>query len=219
MALTKTLAEMRTDIRDKGGYHRSTVFTDAKLNRWINEAIREVYDLLVQKWEDYYTERQVLYTAAGFEEVPLPSDFYKIVGLFKVVGTDQEVPLRKSNIREMVGRTDAYVGVYGRSYLYRLQKKRLHLRPVPTGADVLHLYFIPYPLELEDDTDTWDTINGYERLIEEKVLLRCDLREEKPTVERERVIQQMEDSIRRAADARDAAEPFLLPDISYGGAY
>lgn len=50
-----TLAGFRTAIQTRGGYENSADVTTTVLDDAINEAIRELYDIMVSKWADYYT--------------------------------------------------------------------------------------------------------------------------------------------------------------------
>lgn len=50
-----TLANFRTAIQTRGGYENSADVTTTVLDDAINEAIKELYDILVGKWADYYT--------------------------------------------------------------------------------------------------------------------------------------------------------------------
>jgi hypothetical protein len=55
MSNTVTLASLRTAVQQRGGYENSQDITGTVLVGFINEAIAELYDLMVQKWADYYT--------------------------------------------------------------------------------------------------------------------------------------------------------------------
>ncbi len=214
MARTRTLTELISDVRVEGAYNRSNVFTDAILTRWINLGIAWVYDLLVQSWEDYYTTTDdSLVTVADQEYVTLPSDFYKLMRLDLQTSSQSWERLLTYGLAEENTYEDVVpYGRYGTVYRYRLQGDRIYLRPIPKTVDSLRIVYIPCATELSLGADTFDGINGFEDLIVQYVLRKCDAREQRPTNERDAEIQRQVNAIRRAADQRNAAEPFLLTD-------
>lgn len=52
---TVTLASLKLSVQQRGGYESSQDITSSILVAYLNEAFAELYDLVVQKWADYYT--------------------------------------------------------------------------------------------------------------------------------------------------------------------
>lgn len=213
MARTRTLTQLLSDVRVEGDYNRSAVFTDTILTRWINQAIAKVYNLLAAQDPDLYAKEGSLSTVADQDHVNLPSDFYKLLRLDILTSSDTYARLFKyalveeNNYQEIIGSATAES-----RYRYHVQAGKLKLRPTPPTVDTLRIVYVPSVTDLASGSDTFDGINGYEDLVVQYALLRCDLREEKPIGERAQVIQQYESAILTAEDARDEAEPHLLPD-------
>lgn len=202
---TVTLAEMRGAVRTRGDYENSDVFPDTLLTEWVNDALAEVYDLLVQTWEDYYTAEAALVTTIGNAAVALPTTFYKLLGVDWLNGGEYEA-LPSHRLRER----NRYGATTGRPQSYRIQGAELRLQPVPDAVYTLRLLVIPSCPKLAAAGDLWDGVNGYEALVIEKVLLLCDAREERPLGDRVARIQQLEARVRSAANARDAGEPYYF---------
>jgi len=213
MARTRTLTQLISDVRVEGDYNRSTVFTDAILTRWINQAIAKVYNLLAAQDPDLYATEGSLSTVAAQDYVALPSDFYKLLRLDIETSSGTYSRLFKYALVEENNYQDIISSATTESrYRYHVQASKLKLKPTPTVVDTLRIVYVPSVTDLVSGLDTFDGINGYEDLVVQYVLLRCDLREEKPIGERAQVIQQYESAILSAEDARDEAEPHLLPD-------
>lgn len=206
MARTLTLLELRTQVRQRGDYENSDVFTDAILTAWVNDAIAEVYQLLVQSDQLYYTIDTTLTATPGSDSIPLPADFYKLDGLDLRLGSSQFVPLPAHSIAER----NAYGQRTGRPVSYRVQANQIRLMPIPSSAETLRLAYTPCAAKLVSDSDTFDGINGWEHLLIAKVLLLCDEREERPLGDRMARIQALEAEVRTAADARNTSEPVYL---------
>lgn len=224
MAISRTLAQLRTAVRDRGDYNNSRVFTDTMLTEFINEAWEEVYAELVLKWEDYFTAEAspVLTTSVGVATVALPSDFFKLIRLDLQVATDDYLKLRRFNVAEEPAYDDAWISTpYGRGYVYRIQGDNLVLRPTPVSVDTLRLLYVPQPTALSADGDTVDPkgVPGVAELVIQLALFRADTREERPTAEREREIARLWERVNRWADARSGDEAFLLPDHGRGVGY
>lgn len=205
MARTFTLAELRTELRLRGDYEDSGVFTDATLTAWVNDAIAEVYELVDQACENYFVTETSLTTTANSDTVSLPATFYKLVGLDFLDGNIY----RRLGAHDIQART-RYGTLAGQPRSYRLQGGALRLLPTPDAAYTLRLLYIPAAPKLSADGDTFDGINGFESLVVQKALLLCDMREERPLGDRMAIIQKLEDRVRTAVSARDAGEPHWL---------
>lgn len=221
MARTRTLTNLLSDVRVEGDYNRSAVFTDTILTRWINQAIARVYNLLTAADPELYAKEASLTTTASQDYVNLPADFLKLLRLDILTSTSTYARLfryalaEENNYQDLIGNATTES-----RYRYNVQGSKIKLKPTPGVVDTLRIVYVPCVTDLSLGSDTFDGLNGYEDLVVQYVLLRCDLREEKAIGERLQVIQQLEAAIRAAADARDEAEPFLLPDNtswSWGG--
>lgn len=217
MANARTLAQLRTSVRLRGQYERSADITDAILTEFVNEAIAEVYDLIVGKYDDYYTVLSPTFQfTAGVDTYPLPTAHYKL----RKVEIQMDATRWRRLYPHAIEAAHLYTtwGLLSKSYRYRLQGQNLVFVPTPMAVETLRIYYIPVAPRLVNADDTFDGINNYEELVIQLALLRCKSREELPSDEIEREIQRLQMRILKASDARDAAEPFYLSSQGPGGA-
>lgn len=165
-----TLAELRTQIRERTDQTDSTFIEDAELNRFINQSQKELYDLLVSSNEDYYTNDPVSFTvASGSDTFSLPADFYKLRGVdISLNGNaDEFTTVRPFEFGERNRANTSLVRhIYGRSTVrYRLRQNKLAFVPKDKAPGEYRLWYIPRAPDLVNDTDTFDGINGWEEYI------------------------------------------------------
>lgn len=213
---TRTLAQLRTSVLRRGSWEGSDdLLPDndpSMMNEFINEAIRELWDLMIQKWEDYYTTEATLATVAGNDSIALPATFYKFRKL-EILASGTLAGVDEHMIRLMPHDLEAshrFRSIDGKRYRYRIQGGALRLVPRPQAVETLRLFYIPYATELAADGDTFDGINGYEELAIQFAMMRVEKRQDLPIEETMREIDRLTKRIRTAADGRDAAEPMYL---------
>lgn len=195
--------DIRNRVRDRAGIRRSTVFTDGKLNEWINGAIRDFYDILIEANEDYYTDETTLSVSSGSSSVGLPSDFYKLRAL-DLVKSDHK-KLYPFGIAERHLQDED-----GEPSYYRLQKDQIYLAPTPDNDEDIRIIYTPTAPQYSSDGVDIDFINGYERYVEFVVVRDVRLREQQPLTDIEREIQRQEQRIRASAKPRDSGQPINL---------
>lgn len=211
MARTITLANLRTGIRRRGDWENSTAITDPVLDDVINSAIAEVWDVLIDRWADYYITRSNLTATAGVEAITLPTTFYKLRKVELLWSGTVDTPQARYVNVPPVDLKAAHLPTYGsRAYRYRIAGASLYLSPFPPQAETMRLWFIPYATVLTADGDTFDGINGYEELAMAVAHRRLLVREDLPTNEVDAEVARLIARVRSDADSRDAAEPFYL---------
>lgn len=208
MARLVRLDAIRTEIVNQGGYKNSPVFTTAVLNAWISRAIAKVYDFVWQSGEDYYTAETTLPTVAASDSIALPADFLKLIGASRLDGTTYR-RLRRLEIH----RWSEFEGSSGKPHWYRLQGAAMRLSPVPDAIYTIKLLYTPVAPTLTVDADTFDSIDYFDELVIAEVLLKCAGRDERQFADMRQTIAGLEQSIKRRANARDAAEPIYLADL------
>jgi hypothetical protein len=205
MPRTITLLELRTDLRALTGFENVPDPSDTFLNRVLNDAIAETWDLLIQKWDDLYTTSSDVNVTIGTGSVPLPTTFFK---LRKVECQSGARWVRCLPFDLSVSHN--FRSVTGKRYRYRLQGNNLMLSVPTTGAETFRVWFIPYSPRLTADADTFDGVNGFESLAlqmaRRDVYDRFDMPIDSPLQK----IEKLTARIRTAADGRDATEPFSL---------
>ncbi len=75
-----TLENLRDRARSRTDMVDSEFVTDTELDAWLNQGYMELYDLVVNAFEDYFTVSEAFSISSG-NTAPLPPDFYKLRGL------------------------------------------------------------------------------------------------------------------------------------------
>lgn len=208
-----TLATLRTRARQLGDYENSTVFTDAVMTAWVNEAIGDYCDLLDEHHEGYRDTSGTISTVAGTATVALPSNFLKARSV-DILDSGRYRPLTMLQPGNMaLGFDDGR----GRPVAYLHAGASLELFPTPDAVYAIRVRYVPAVTELAADGDTIDVPNGWEAYIIHQTLLRCDQREERPLGDRLAAIDRLKARIVRAAEGRNATEPAYLPIPGEGG--
>lgn len=206
MALSKTLAQLRTALKIRAGMNSTGVsvdLTDAVLNEIINDAVYEGWDVIVGKWLDYFTTTASIAVIAGTSSYAVPTLFYK---LRLLEHSDQEKlePIALEDRHHFHGQT-------GRPRRYMPVNRLLYVFPTPSTAETLTLWYIPIKAELTADGDTLT----FDVPIELKYILAIAWRDvlDRQNLDPSPALQKMaqyEAKLRTAADAVDATEPFYL---------
>lgn len=190
--------------------------TDSELNSYINFAIADLHDLLVESYSnDYFIESQTSTTVSGVADYALPSDFYKLRGVdIKLLGNDF-INVRPFNFNERNRFQDfGSWTLLGLSNIrYRLMGSNIKFSPIPDSAIEYRLWYIPKATKLVSDSDTLDDINQYSDFVVITAALKMLNKEESDISalagERQRIIER----IQHAAQNRDAAQPESISDI------
>lgn len=214
MAATVTLLSMRTDVAVRGGYENSADITPAILNTFINEAVKQVWDILKSKRDDMLVTSTTLPTVIGVDATALPPTFYQ---LRKLEIADSSAPSGWRRLRQTsLDVSHQYAQLFGKRYRYRLQGPSIVLHPTPQAIETLRIFFIPTAPQLAADGDTFDGVNGYEDLVFQLALFRCRDRQEQDLASCTREIARLTAQISSASDGRDV-EPFYLNPYGAGG--
>lgn len=220
MPKSVTLTEFILRFRNRGGYRNSTVFTDAIITEFVNSSLEDVWNLLVNTWEDYYLrEDSSTSTAAGTEEYGLSTDFYKLRRLEIADTGGRFRKLRPAGL-ERLNRLREESGEPSRYHLRGIENSpsepeyvpKVILAPTPAFVRTLRITYIPVAQTLVNPTDAWDSINGFDELVTQMALLKADMRENIGTAERERVIADLRDELFSSAPNRDAGEPVRMSE-------
>lgn len=217
MARTVTLSDMRTRVRQRADMVNSTFVTDAEVNQFINDAIAELYDLLMQKFGDDY------FTVSGPEtsfvtnqlDYALPDDFLKEVGVDLKIDSQNWVTLKpfmfteRNRFNNILSRG---VLAYNTTY-YKLVGNNLQFTQIPGNNTKFRLWYIPYQPVLVSDSDTFDGFNGWEKYPEIVAAITCLNKEESDTVSLERELGRILKRVEDASQNRQAGMGYRVTDV------
>lgn len=164
MARTRQLLEMRDDAYKRADEENNTArFPTDEVDRYVNQGIAAVYDLLVDaRGQEYYeaTPADTVMTTA--QTYPLPSTFYQLIKARIIVGVRQSWDLEPFTNAEESIIEDAQTAS-GPLY-YQLRAGNIYVSPIPTAGLTLRIRYVPASpvIPSSPGTGTFDGINGWE---------------------------------------------------------
>lgn len=162
-----TLAQLKSQARDRADMTNSQFVSDSELVNYINGSIAELHDLLIAAYDnDYFITEYTFNTVSGTDSYALPNDFYKLRGIDSKIGTDQWFTLQPFNFNERNSKNDlvAYLA-YGNNFRYRIIGSEVVFSPVPQGIYSIKLWYIPVATKLTSDSDTLNDINQFSEYV------------------------------------------------------
>lgn len=226
MAALVTLATLRSRARlyanaRPGG--ASQHVSDTDLNAIINDCLKELYDVLVAaRGHDYYTTltTSALSTIPGQVEynmlTAIPT-FYELQSIALIwSATDWEPMGDFSPGEEALYRSRAVWGRWSPK-AYRLTSTKLTILPAPTTTTQLAIRYIPAFVEMTQDNETFDGVNGWDLLVTLNAAIAMRSLEQRETgdLEKRRDVQYAR--IESMAADRAASEPKRVQDVQPEG--
>lgn len=214
MAYARSLASLRESVLVHGQYENSADITPAVANEYINDALVESYDRIVERGDDYYTVLgDAFTTTSGTNTYSLPSDFYKLRKVEILISGSADDPQARWQRLFPISVDDTHrrVVVGSKRYKYRVARASLILYPTPsTVIETLRVYYITQAPQLIVDTDTVQ----FDTPVEEHLVIHMALREiyqrqDLSTAQIDARIERLTAQLRSASD-HDASEPFYL---------
>lgn len=219
-----TLAQIRTQCRERADMTDSTFITDTELDSYINASIAELHDLLIAAYnEDYFMEEvQISATTSLTYDLPNGTNYSAAPKFYKLRGFDVKrgaggdwATVKRFNFNrrneQSVGTT---LSVLGLPYLeYRLTGSKIRLNRTPDSGLIFRLFYYPAATVLVDDADEYDDINGFAEYVVVDCAIKMLNKEESDT----QVLMVQKDSLRKRIEGmakdRDVNEPESVTDI------
>lgn len=170
---TRTLAQLRTEIRNRGEIDSDFV-PDSELNRMINAAYADYYGYLVDCNRDLFLSSGTISVSSGTQTYALPTDCWKIVGVEVLEGSDYYT-LTAFNFSE---RNRCKDGSDKLATRYRAMADNLWLEPKPQWSGTIKIWYIPEPTELSADGDTVRSYAGWEECVVLHALIQYKVKAE-----------------------------------------
>lgn len=211
---TATLANIRTQVRERCDIENSEFITDSELNSYINLSYADLYDKLVSAFEDYYLTSTTSTVSAGSSSFSVPNDFYKLKAVDYQLSDGNFVSLNKFNFSE---RNNKYnnTGSLNNNYniRYRLVGNTIELIPTNQATGTYKIWYVPVYTTLSSDSDTLDGVNGWEEYIIVDACIKCLTKEESDTSEFQRQKQYQLKRLEEMKINRDIGQPDTITDI------
>lgn len=179
-----TLLQIKTRARQKADMENSNYIGDPELLNYINEALYTWYDIMVSAYEDYFLPAEpLLFTLPvgtdGLQD--LPADFYKLAGLDRNISTgstDRFYPMKKTPWRGRTNTENTFRYALTANVTYRIFKDKIQMTPKDSANGNYQLWYIPTATPFVTDTDSIDTVNGFENLLIVDVAIKMLAKEE-----------------------------------------
>jgi hypothetical protein len=152
----KDLALVWLDDVDQGYY------TDTIMDRFINQAQREVQKKLLKAGDDYYTICVETSTVANQRDYQLPTDFFQLMRIERITQgsgdtatTERIYPITRNEV-DVAGYNTTGSAGQGLPFNYVINKNTFSLYPVPSSVVTLRLWYAPRVADMSLDADTPD---------------------------------------------------------------
>lgn len=235
-----SLAALRLQAQQRADRVNSNFVTTSEWNRYINQAMFELYDLLVTVYEDYFMATPAAFVADGttflyglpdgtstfkngitlanFVAAPL----YKLLGVDLALQTSNNayvtVQRFKFEDRNRFVYPNTASTIYGVFNLqYRMMGNQIMFIPTPSSGQTIRLWYIPRLTELLSDTDTTSVgISGWTEYIIVRAAKYALDKEESDTSHLDNELLFLKKRIEESAMNRDAGEPDTVADTRIG---
>ena len=222
---TTTLQNLVDRTRQRADMEGSTFVSDTEVIGYINVAMAEIHDILVDRYEDYYVSSQQ-FTLPTDNPGTLPNTFYKALGVdFNTGGTTYR--LRRFSFQERnVYNSPALVAGRVTNTLYAIQGAEIKFIPSPTVSGTASLFFVPEAQQFATSgsgfmdatvvTKPPAVAFGYEEYVVVDAAIKCLQKEESDVQMLMVQKQQLKERIENAASNRDQGEPTAITDSRAG---
>lgn len=143
--LGKVISNVRSMLNQPNAANSN--WSDAQLTLWINQGVQRYFGEVVQNVEGHWTKTALLDIASGVETVDLPTDFFEIKSLWKIVSDGAVVLPYLNSISDSYSTISGETGgeTYFPSYYFR--ENKIVLRPVPQMSETggLRIEYIYFP--------------------------------------------------------------------------
>lgn len=211
-----TLAELKTQARQRADQENSEFVSDSELTTYINASIAELHDLLIASYCDDYVMEEHLFMGTADINYPLPSNFYKLRGVdVRMSVTGQWATVKRFNFNRRNENNSQYAwNLLGAPYLeYRLVGSNIRFNRTPDTNLQFRIFYYPVAAKLVNDADEYDDVNQFGEYVVVDAAIKMMQKEESDV----RVLASQKEALRQRiiamAAGRDANEPASVTDI------
>lgn len=236
-----SLGAIRLKAQQRADRVNSQFVTLTEWNSYINQAMFELYDLLITAYEDYYFAIPISFVSDGSTYLyDLPNGvntftsglnpnqtfvarpFYKLAGVDLALNSANNayVTVNRFNFtdRNRFVYPNTASTIYGVFNLqYRVLDNQIMFIPTPSAGQSIRLWYVPRLQELLSDTDTTVTgISGWVEYVIVKAAYYALTKEESDTTPLVLQLAALQKRIEEAASNRDQGMPDTISDVNYG---
>ena len=236
-----SLQELGIQCRNRADRLNSDFVSLSELNSYINQSQYELYDILIDAYEDYYkAPNAIFYSVGGNQQIyPMPNGIipflndqknnfipppvYKLLGLDMGLNTSNNgwVTVDKYNFidRNRFFYPNTASTIYGVfNVQYRWMGNNLELIPVPSQGQPFRIQYIPrLPVLLQPTDLTSTSISGWLEYVITDVAIKILQKEESDVSVLMAQKMALKQRIQEAASNRDAGRPDSISDVRGNG--
>lgn len=161
MARSRTLGDMRSDVRLRADMPGNQFVSDTEINEYLNQSLAELYDRLVKaRGQEYYATEQTIATT-GVEGYALPENHYETLYV-ELEDGGTRVRLGSYSFHERAALIGTSAQNPGRPAAFRIIASNITFLPAPTAGYTIRHWYIPACPRLTNDAATFDGVDGWE---------------------------------------------------------
>lgn len=229
-----SLGGLRLAAQQRADRVASNFVTLPEWNVFINQAAFELYDLLIDVYEDYNVAAPAYFLTNGQDaQYPLPDGiqtflnaqyqpyvappFYKLLGVDLGLNNAQNgfVTVKKFNFIDrnkyvFPNTASTIYGVFNMQY--RLLANTIDFIPVPSASQPMRIWYIPRMPQLLQDTDVLDGVSGWTQYVIIRAAKYALDKEESDTTKLDAELLFLKQRIEESAMNRDAGQADTISD-------
>jgi hypothetical protein len=216
--MSRSLLSLRTAVRQRAGMEHDQFVADDELSDYINQSAGELHDLLVAKYEDYYTTFTTFTLTAANNIQILPNDFLKLRRLQfnDAAGPNpwRQVPQFSMEDMERTNSTYRAAFAYGPYRAYRIFQNGIWMSPEDDASGTYRMFYVQRFIPMVLDTDEMADWQGWSEYVIVDATIKCLNKEESeigPLMAAKAALLQR---IEWASANRNAAEPQHFEDVT-----
>jgi hypothetical protein len=220
VASSVTLLQLRTDARlyaDQRPGGSSTFINDTELNRLINLKAKELFDKLVDaRGAAYFATEATIAIVAGTSRYDLPANFFELASVTLEWDTryhELMFPIGSTRMRVTMETPFSIWSRYHKK-AYQLRASQLEFLPTPTTDVTCRIQYVPVYTDMSADGDTFDGINGWEKMAAIGVAMEMREIEKRPSSTLAAMYAEQLARIEELKTERDAEAPKQIVDVT-----
>lgn len=237
-----SLGQIRLNAQREADMQNNLFITNIEWNSYINQSLFELYDLLIDSYEDYYFALPAYFSTNGTDSAyPIPNGvisftnadgstyvappFYKLCGVDLGVSNAPTgwVSMKKFMFadRNKYFYPNTQSTIYGVFNMqYRLMGNYLQFIPLPSGNQPMRVWYIPRMVQLLKDTDlTTAGVSGWLEYVIVDAAIKAMGKEESDTSLLQQRKAELKRRIEAAGNNRDQGQPDTISDTRGNGGW
>lgn len=217
-----SLASLRLAAQQRADRVNSEFVTKQEWNSYINQSAFELYDLIVNTYEDWYFATPYSFQTDGSASYDLPPLMYRLMGVDLGIAENNNawVTVPKYDFVERnryvyPNVTSTYYGMF--NLRYRAMGNKLNFIPTPSSGQYIRVWYVPRMVEMVADTDVLDMVSGWQEYIVVDATIKALQKEESDVsalmVQKQALIKRIEES----AINRDLGQPDTISNTRSWG--